>query len=113
MTTNSAVKIEADHLIAEGLRQVTLATMKEELAQLGYRLDRSMDCASIATHMTGDRTGDRYPALALYPREMDSGLSAWNVDARRDANYKRLQQYRLDVFAIVRNAQGVEQIATI
>ncbi len=113
MTTNNAVKTEVAHLIAEGLRQVTLATMSEELAQLGYRLDRSMDCPSMATHMTGDRTGDRYPALALYPREKDTGLSAWNADARRDGNYKRLQQYRMDVFAVVRNAQGNDQIATI
>lgn len=113
MTTNSQAKIEAQHLISEGLRQVTLATMSAELAQLGYRLDRSMDCASMATNMTGERAGQRYPALALYPKVKDTGLSAWNVDARRDANYKRLQQYRMEVFAIVRNAQGTEQIATI
>ena len=74
--------------------------LRTRYAQLGYRFDRRMDCRAPATYLTGPWAGTSYPCLALYPVQSDNGLSAWNIDARRDENFQAMQQLRHAVFSV-------------
>ena len=80
--------------------------MVETLRAMGYCMDRTMDCASVATWRTGPGAGESYPCISTGLREIDTGLSAFNVDARRDANFAALQALRFsgELFAIVRGS---------
>ena len=97
-----ATQIEVSRRTQAGARCLALEQFKAEYARLGYRFDRSCDCASQARYMSGPHAGASYPALSLYPVEADTGRSAWNVESRRDANFKALQALRGEVFAVSR-----------
>lgn len=100
---NADIQREVRTRLAYGCELLTLAEIIRRVDALGYRLDRSMDCACVARTMTGPDAGTSYPTITACPREKDTGLSFANCDARRDANYKALQAMRLGgVFAIVR-----------
>lgn len=86
--------------ILAGARRVSLAQLADEYRALGYRFDRSADCSHLARYMTGDRAGKTYKACGLRPVQIDDGLAAWHVDARRDANFQSLQALRDQVFAV-------------
>ena len=83
-----------------GLRVVSVAEFTAAFRALGYMLDRSMDCRSVARFMS---SGETYLACSVYPREENSGLSAWNIGARRDANYRDMQKLRREIAAISKN----------
>lgn len=86
----------ADRL-RQGYRQLSIAHFAREIAEAGYTLDRSLDCRSTARYLDDGRT---YPATSVYPKETDTGRSAYNIEARRDDNYRRLQQLRGEIFAV-------------
>ena len=90
--------------LASGARQLSMAEMAAEYRALGYKFNRALDCRSIARYISGEREGQSYPCLSLYPVQISDGISAWNVDARRDDNFKALQQLRDEVFAVSRGA---------
>lgn len=92
--------VEATRRIVSGARQVSVAQFKAEFAALGYRFDASMACKSLARYMTGPRAGETYPSNSWYPIQADDGLSAFHVDARRDYNFKALQNLRNEIFAV-------------
>jgi hypothetical protein len=98
----SAIEAEVAHLLSTESRQVDLKTMDGELRAIGYRLDRRMDCRSVNRHMSGARAGESYHAVNLYVVQVSDGVSAFHVDSRRDANFDRLQQMRLnqEIFAV-------------
>lgn len=79
----------------QGIEFTSPLALDKELRKIGYRLDRKMDCRSTARWMTGDRAGESYPACSTGIKEVDTGLSAFNVDARRDANFDKLQELRI------------------
>lgn len=88
----------------EGWSPLTVVQIEERLAGLGYRLDRQMDCRCLARTMTGPRAGTSYPCITTSVRERDTGLSAFNADARRDDNFRRFQTMRDELFAVVNGA---------
>ena len=92
---------EIAHRLSQGYRQVSFEQFKTEYAAIGYTFDRTSDVRSIARYMTGERAGQSYPYLGLYPVQIDNRLSAWNVDARRDDNYQAFRALRHSLFAIV------------
>lgn len=83
-------------------RQVTLAEMKQLLAALGYRLDRTMDCRCAARWLTGPAAGASYPCITTGIKEADTGLSAFNVHARRDDNFQALQSLRGKIYSVTK-----------
>lgn len=87
-----------------GQERLTVSEFTARFAALGYRLDRSMDCRSMARYMDGERAGASYPACDTGLKESDSGLSAWNCQARRDARFQAMQELRGQVFAVTRGA---------
>lgn len=93
---------EVQRRLKAGDRQLTVEQIAEELRLLGYKMDRSMDARCQAKIMTGPAAGESYPCCTTYLKEADTGLSAFNVNARRDANFRALQQLRREVFAVVR-----------
>lgn len=92
---------EVAYRLAQGWKQVSFEQFKAEYAAIGYTFDRSSDIRSIARYMTGEQAGQSYPYLGLYPIQTDDKVSAWNVNARRDANYEALKVLRNSLFAVV------------
>lgn len=89
---------------AEGSKPTTMAEIHRRLEDLGYRIDRSGTCRFNCKILSGPGAGDTYPAFTVYIREIDTGMCAFHVDARRDENFKALQKMRFEErpFAIVR-----------
>ena len=93
---------ETARRIAADMELVTFDELKRRIDAIGYRLARRDDCRGFGRDM---ETGDCYPCITGYPVEKDTGVSfAHYRDARRDANFKALQELRRNVFAIVRGA---------
>lgn len=99
---NNSVEHEAAYRAAQGQRQLTLTQYMQEYAAIGYTFDRSCDTQGIARYMSGERAGASYPCLTLYPVQTDDKVSAWNVNARRDANYEAFKVLRNSIFAVSR-----------
>ncbi|WP_339348611.1 hypothetical protein [uncultured Sphingomonas sp.] len=102
----SALADERAARAAEGWHPVTLGNIERRLRDLGYALDRSLDCRGMALIMTGPRAGRSYPCLSTGIREADTGRSAFHGEARRDARFRRLQELRFDIglYAVVGGA---------
>lgn len=90
------LQAEIDHLVSNGSKQVSFEEMASMLKQLGYKISKKDGCYSRNRHMTGPCAGRSYPAFNLYVTEASSGLGASNVDARRDDNYKKMQEIRFN-----------------
>lgn len=82
---------------ADGWHPVTLREIKRQLRDLGYALDRTLDCRSTAQIMTGPRAGKTYPTLSTGIKEADTGRSAFHGEARRDARFRAMQALRFEV----------------
>lgn len=90
---------------ASGCERLSVAGMADRFARLGYRLDRTLDCRGVARYMTDDgETLASYPCVTTGVKEADSGLSAFNVDARRDDTFRAMQTLRQTVYAVTRGA---------
>lgn len=87
-----------------GWNRMTLKSLEQRLRQLGYRLDRSGDCRSVARWMSGARAGSSWPCVSLRVVQADNGLGFAHVDARRDDAFKELQRMRLCTYVKGRNA---------
>ena len=92
---------EVAYRLSQGWRQVSFEQFKAEYAAVGYTFDRTSDVRSIARYMTGERAGQSYPYLGLYPVQADDRVSVWNVDARRDTDYEAFKVLRNSLFAVV------------
>jgi len=103
---NSALANELAARAADGWHPVSLSDIKRRLRDIGYALDRTLDCRSTARIMTGPRAGKTYPTLSTGIKEADTGRSAFHVEARRDANFRTLQELRFEVglYAVVNGA---------
>jgi len=103
MTNNAlsdSLSREVASRIKHGMVQITLTEFEAGLREIGYRLDRDMDCKGLARHMTGDRAGESYPSCGVRPVQLDDGVAWCNVDARRDENFDKLKQFRNTYFAV-------------
>lgn len=99
----AALQQELARRAARGQRPVTVAWIEQELRKLGYRLGKE-PCRSTCRYITGEFAGQTYPCDTRQIFEVDSGLTFCNVNARRDDNFKRLQEVRFNGkwFAVVR-----------
>lgn len=87
-----------------GMERLTVSEFCERFAALGYRVNRADDCRSNARYMTGPRAGESYPACSTGLNEIDTGLRAWNRDARRDERFQAMQELRCKIYAVTRGA---------
>lgn len=90
-------EIETEAMINAGCIQVSMDIMRALFSELGYRLDD--ECKGMHTNLT---TGNSYMGTTIQPVQIDNGVRAFNISGRRDDNYRKMQQLRLDVFAVVR-----------
>ena len=97
----NTVDNEVAYRLAQGYRQVSFDQFKAEYAAIGYTFDRTSDVRSIARYVTGERAGQSYHYIGLYPVQADDRVSVWNVDARRDTNYEAFRALRNSLFAVV------------
>lgn len=102
-TLDSSLDLEIEARAKLGLFPRTVKQINESLSLLGYKLDRSKDCKSVAKIIAGERAGNTYPCMTTGICEIDTGLSFANVNARRDQNFKTLQAMRSEgtLFAVV------------
>ncbi len=84
-----------------GATLLSVAAMAARFKELGYTLDRTLDCRSTARYLTDNRT---YPSCTMGVKESDTGRSAFHYEARRDANFRRMQTLREEIFAVSRGA---------
>lgn len=89
---------------ASGMQILTVKEFSARFEALGYKLDRSMDCRSVAQFMTGEYAGESYPCITTSLKEKDTGMSAFHYQARRDANFKAMQKLRQEICTITRGA---------
>lgn len=90
----------------DGYKPITVKELDATLRGLGYRLDRDKDCHGNSQYMAGPRAWLTYPCITTGVREIDTGLSAFHVDARRDANFATLQEMRMNQshFAVIKGS---------
>jgi hypothetical protein len=96
-----SLEIEIQYRLSIGYQKLSVKAFRARFLDLGYDLDRSLDCRSVARYLHDDRT---YPACIVYPIERDTRLSFANTRARRDSNFDKLQAMRLEIFAVSRGA---------
>lgn len=101
---NRLLNDELQYRAQQGLHPVSIEQFNEAFSELGYRIDRSLECRSVAHHLSGERKGSGYPSITTRVKEADTGLSAFHVDARRDVNFEMMQQIRQQVFAVTDGA---------
>lgn len=99
----NALEIEIADRIEHGAELVTVAEMERRFRAIGYRLDRPMDCRSMARIMTGPRAGQSYPCCTTSAVELSTGAGFANTRADRK-NLPALQKLRHEIFAISRGA---------
>jgi hypothetical protein len=97
---------ELEHRSRDGHHPLSVRALADAFLAIGYTLDRSLDCRSMAKWMTGHRAGKSYPCVTTGICETDAGLSAFHFDARRDRNFAKLQEMRMSgkYFAISNGA---------
>lgn len=83
--------------------KVAFSELEKMLFAIGYRFDRRNDCTSVSKIMTGEDAGESYPTLTLYPIQTDNKISAYNINARRDDNYRALLAIRANFYSIHNN----------
>ena len=95
---------EVERRERNGDKRRTIREIDAKLRAIGYQLDRSMDSPSWNRFMTGELAGESYPAVNMAVVEADTGIGFANIDARRDANFKALQELRFNesLFALAR-----------
>lgn len=99
---------ELAYRAAKGMHPLPVKVFCERFAALGYRIDRSDDCRSNARYMTGERAGESYPCCTTGIVEADTGLRAFNRDARRDERFAAMQALRGEVFAVLPSGHILE-----
>lgn len=89
-------------------QRLTVSEFCRRFAALGYRVDRSMDCRGLSRYMTGEHAGRSYPHCDTGINEADTGRRAWHFEARRDSNFKAMQELRGQIFAVTRDGYILE-----
>ena len=101
---NILLQDELKYRASIGQTPVTLATIEAALMELGYQLDRMLDCRGLARWMSGPRAGKSYPVLTTGITEVSTGLSFAHINAGRGEDFQRLQALRIagEIFAVIR-----------
>jgi hypothetical protein len=80
-------KQEVKNLLNAGMEIVTKNDMLNRLNELGYKISPG----PMSFNYTNVGNTVHYEARSIYLLEADTGISAFNVDARRDDKFKALQ----------------------
>ena len=76
------------------LEVISKQDYESKLAAIGYYLDRTMDAKSTHTGLTDFIKNHSWKGLSLYPRQADNKVGAFNIEARRDDNYRAMTDIR-------------------
>lgn len=97
---SAKVKAELERCRNAGVDVLKFEDLRQKVEKLGYTIDFKMIAYSIATDC---RTGETFNAVTFGIKESDTGLSAFNYEARRDDNFKALQELRLNTVSTYNN----------
>jgi len=98
-TARKQIADEVKRREEHGARAVrSISALEDEFRAIGYRFDRSSDCLCQARYASGES----YPCRSLYPVDIETGLSAFHIDHKRDKprQLEALQKLRQEVFAV-------------
>jgi hypothetical protein len=84
--------------------RLSVKELTQRFADLGYKLDRTMDCRCTARWVSGPDVGESYPCITTGVKETDTGMSAFHFASRRDANFRAMQALRSEIFAVTHGA---------
>jgi hypothetical protein len=103
------LQAEIERRISSGAERITVAELQRRLLAIGYKLDKGSACTCMARWLTGEAVGTSYPCKTYDVKQADNGLSAFNINARRDDNFRKLQAMRSEErFYIVSGGYMVE-----
>jgi hypothetical protein len=89
---------EIDSSRAAGMEWISIPELDARLETLGYRRDPDSRCVCVTKNLT---TGNTYPCVTWDVQEIDTGMSAFHVNARRDERFRKLQELRFNTFAVL------------
>ena len=92
-----SVKEAVEYLQKNGEERISVAELDRRLLALGY--ERQKDMTAIGPVRCSD--GVVYTGINYGVREIDTKMHAFHVDARRDRNFRDLQEMRQSVFCVV------------
>ena len=92
---------ERDAYLALGMRQVTVAQYDRDIRAFGFKLDRMMDCRSMARCLS---TGRTYPCITSSAKQISTGAGFANVACDRGEGWLQFMAYRREHFAVHRGA---------
>ena len=93
MKITPGTQAEVDDMLAHEMRQLTPGELSAELAELGYELDYSL---AFYYHNTSNKF--HFHARSLDVREIDTKIGFAHIDSRKDDNFRKLQQLRMETF---------------
>lgn len=93
----NGLDIEVAAMLKAGARQMTLPAIRAELRRIGYEIDPGTRATGVFRCL---ETGSSYPGATYGVREIDTHMSAFHYQARRDANYQALRELRRWTFAV-------------
>lgn len=96
------LQAEIDWRLANGCKMVSVRELGEAFKALGYRLNRSMDCQSMARYVSGPRAGATHPVITTDATEIATGKSYAHYQGARDANFRKMMELRQTLFAVTR-----------
>lgn len=98
-TRSESLQTETDYRLACGQEQLSVEEFGRRFLELGYCLHRMDDCHCTAQYLDSGRT---YPCTTTGLLEADTRKRAFNVEARRDARFREMQELRGKIFAVSR-----------
>lgn len=93
----NGLDIEVEASLKAGARQMTLPVIRTELRRIGYEIDPGTRAAGVFRNLD---TGNNYPGATYGVCEIDTRMSAFHYQARRDANFRALQEFRQWTFTV-------------
>jgi len=89
---------EVDDRLKAGCTQISSAELIYMLKLVGYKI-----CPSTSFDYTNTSNAIIYNARSISIIEADTGLSFGHIDARKDGNFRKLQEIRMEYLVFEKN----------
>ena len=97
-TIQQNTQAQVESMLKIGMKRMSSSELHSSIDQLGYSIDKDCDHKYI-NH--GNEIS--YLAYSLCFKEKDTQLSFCNIDARKDENFRKLQDIRRECFVYEKN----------
>ena len=97
MKVTPGTQAEVDDMLSHEMEMMTPDALRDELDRLGYKIRK---CETF--NYANSSNKNSYHAKSVSIEEQDSGIGFSNIAARRDGNFRALQQLRFNTFVLSR-----------